>query len=81
MSGEKRHQQATILDGSGLRLGHLYPLAATRRVGIGEVVKVRSSLLCVNAPRLFASPKPTNAIGHSPTQLQQAKCLAKGKLP
>ena len=81
MSGEKRHQQATILDGSGLRLGHPYPLSATRRVGIGKVVKVRSSLLCANPPRFFASPKPINAIAHSPTQLPQAKCLTKGKMP
>ena len=81
MSGEKRHQQATILDGSGLRLGHPYPLSATRRVGIGNVVKVQSSLLCANPPRFFANPKPTNAIGHSPTQLPQGKCLTKGKMP
>ena len=40
MSGEKRHQQATILDGSGLRLGHPYPLSATEQVGIGKVVQV-----------------------------------------
>ena len=81
MSGEKRHQQATILDGSGLRLGHPYPLSATRRVGINKVVQVRSSLLCTNPPRFLANPKPTNAIGHSPTQLPQAKCLTKGKMP
>ena len=81
MSGEKRHQQATILDGSGLRLGHPYPLSATRRVGIGKVVKVRSSLLCANPPTFFSNPKPTNAFGHSPTQLPQAKCLTKGKMP
>ena len=81
MSGEKRHQQATIFDGSGLRLGHPYPLSATRRVGIGKVVEVRRSLLCANPPRFFANPKPTNAIGHSPTGLPQAKCLTKGKIP
>ena len=73
MSGEKRHQQATILDRSGLRLGNPYPLSATRRVGIGKVVKVRGSLLCANALRFFANPKPTNAIGHSPTQLPEGK--------
>ena len=81
MSGEKRHQQATILDGSGQRLGHPHPLSATRRVGIGKVVKVRSSLLCANAPSFFANPKPINAIAHSPTQLPQAKWLTKGKMP
>ena len=79
MFGEKRHQQATILDGSGLRLGHPYPLSATRRVGIGKLVQVQSSLLCANPPRCFANPKPTNAIGHSPTKVPQAKCLTKGK--
>ena len=80
MSGEKRHQQATILDGSGLRLGQPHLLLATRRVGIGKVVEVRSSLLCANPPRFFANPKPINAIAHSPTQLPQAKCLTKGKI-
>ena len=35
MSSEKMHQQATILDGSGLRLGHPYPLSTIRRVGKG----------------------------------------------
>ena len=40
MSGEKRHQQATISDCSGLRLGHPYPLLASRGVGIGKVVQV-----------------------------------------
>ena len=29
MSGKKRHQQATILDGSGLQLGHPSSLSAT----------------------------------------------------
>ena len=48
MSGEKRHQQAIILDGSGLRLGHPSPLSATRQVGIGKVVQVQSSLMCTN---------------------------------
>ena len=81
MSGEKRHQQAIILDGSGLRLGHPYPLSATRRVGIGKVVKVGSSLLCANLARFFANPKHINVIAHSPTQLPQAKCLTKGKMP
>ena len=81
MSGEKRHQQATIFDGSGLRLSQPYPLSATRRVGIGKVLKVRSSLLCANPPRFFANPEPRNAIRHSPTQLPQAKCLTKGKMP
>ena len=75
MSSEKRHQQATILDGSGLRLGHPSPLSATRRVRIGKVVQVRSSLLCTSPPRLLAKPKPTNAVGHSPTPIPPAKCL------
>ena len=81
MSGEKGHQQATILDRSALRLGHPYPLSATRRVGIGKVVQVRSSLLYNDPARSLANPKPTNAIGHSPTQLPQAKCVTKGKMP
>ena len=81
MSGEKRHQQATILDGSGLRLGQPYPLLATRRAGIGKVVQVRSSLLCTNLSTFLPNPEPTNAIGHSPTLLPQAKCLTKGKMP
>ena len=34
MSSDKRHQQATVLDGSGLRLGHPYPPSATRRAGM-----------------------------------------------
>ena len=45
MSSEKRHQQATFLDGSGLRRGHPSPLSATRQVGFRKVVQVRSSLL------------------------------------
>ena len=81
MSREKRHQQATILDGSGLWLCHPCSLSATRRVGIGKVVQVRSSLLCANPPRFFANPKPINAIAHSRTQIPQAKCLTKGKMP
>ena len=36
MFGEKRHQQAIILDGSSLRLGHRSFLLATRRLGIWQ---------------------------------------------
>ena len=54
----EKHQQGIILDRSGLRPGHPYPLLATRQVGIGKVVQVRSSLLCTNPPRLLANPKP-----------------------
>ena len=79
MSSEKRHQQATILDVSGLRLGHPSPLSATGQVGIGKVVQVQRSLLCASPFRFFAGPKPTNAIGHSPTELPQAKCLTTGE--
>ena len=57
MSSEKRHQQATILDGSGLRLGHPSSLSATRRVGIGKVVQVRSSLLGTNVSTRTTVPR------------------------
>ena len=57
MSSEKRHQQARILDGSGLRLGHPSPLSATRRVGIRKVVQVRSSLLCTNVSTHTTVPR------------------------
>ena len=57
MSSEKRHQQATILDGSGLRLGHPSSLSATRQVGIGKVVQVRSSLLCTNVSTHTTVPR------------------------
>ena len=57
MSSEKRHQQATILEGSDLQLGRPSPLLATRRVGIGKVVQVRSSLLCTNVSRHDTVPR------------------------
>ena len=57
MSSEKRNQQATILEGSGLRLGHLSPLSATRRVGIGKVVQVQRSLLCKNVSTHTTVPR------------------------
>ena len=57
MASEKRHQQATILDGSGLRLGHPSPLSATRRSGIGKVVQVRRSLICTNVSTHTTVPR------------------------
>ena len=57
MSSEKRHQQAKILVGSGLQLGHPSPLSATRQVGIGKVVQVRSSLLCTNVSTHTTVPR------------------------
>ena len=59
------------------------PLPCRRPDGLGlaRLSESESSLLCTNPARFLANFKPANAIGHSPNQLPQDKCLTTGKMP